>query len=63
MAGERMTAARRAILRRLADGEPGRAGLGDGLFLCLRGLSEIGNDGAMTITPKGRRALEEADHG
>ncbi len=63
MRGERMTAAQRAILQRLADGQPGQEGLGDGLFLCLRGLSKIGKDGVLRITPAGRRALEEADHG
>lgn len=56
---ERLTAAQRAILRRLADDQPGREGLGDGLFLCLRGLTKIDGEGAMRITPAGRRALEE----
>ena len=60
---ERMTAHEIAILRRMAAGKPGREDLGTGFALWLSGLTEIDEKGVMRITAKGRRALEEADHG
>lgn len=56
-AGARLTERQVEILRRLANGEPGREGLGDGLHLMLCGLTDLDARGTMHITPAGRAAL------